>query len=767
MPSFLLDVLRFVYVFRVTAFLHVMIVTVTTSAIAYKFKILFHSFIYLHHRLRHKCIQRPLLFSLVYYAKLHRHAKKRAMLCRKPVNVNRCECKAKGEWHCCIHSYFILCGHMTKSTSPTMLISTYSYTKEVNREYIVKESCVYVKRETFIFLMASFCAQMKLLRYKNTSLPEHEIKLIWVKNFTLSSNQFWFVCCLEIYTMKSFFNVFQSWRHVTAVIGKRVKRYKKRYKTFWAYETYAIIENFCSRYKRYVIWLEMFYVQFSHKVFCYRNVYERFQTDIESFPLIVHNQCKDIALLINFVCTVSNVFCIKSVNFLSDLFLTAPRKKLIEDKLQHCRHKFIHRLTSIMNPAAETESDTFSLNGDLVDMGLFNSDGMSDTELQRELENLSQPHESEDDENVMDTTVIECTAASQNLATPKVASVVVFPAPAPDKPKNHSISKEAKRNRNRNGSSKRDARNSRKVSSNTLVNMLSKVTVSNEGIATSKPVSSEKAKRIRSGETTPDSGKSSKQAKMEEPGQMKQSYSLVVRRTLNLKICITDRPPMGKDLAYIKQFLHGKIEEALANGSFLPIFNDVCKIEKDGVYVYCSDSLCVNWIYDVVKNGIPSLSSPLTVLPQDTPMLYRPEQIMVRTVTFIPTRQTKENILKNMAQLNSNLNTEKWRIKNLRPKGAGSVIHMRMDKKSFDTIRGQQHKINWILGPIIINQETHQPKHGKAASAPDTVAAESTSALGTNHFIPPSTEVVAGTPKEPGLTKYGGSGPKGYNKPTK
>ena len=151
------------------------------------------------------------------------------------------------------------------------------------------------------------------------------------------------------------------------------------------------------------------------------------------------------------------------------------------------------------------------------------------------------------------------------------------------------------------------------------------------------------------------------------------------------------------------------------------------------------------------------MAESLIVLPHDTPMLYRPEHVMVRTVTTIPSRKTKDEILNYMARLNKHLNTEKWRITNSRPKGTGLLLHMRMDKQSFDIIERQNGKINWILGPIIINKETHNPKRGSFSSAPSTVAAISNSDLGEHHLTPPSSEVVDGTPKAPGLTSYGGS----------
>lgn len=227
---------------------------------------------------------------------------------------------------------------------------------------------------------------------------------------------------------------------------------------------------------------------------------------------------------------------------------------------------------------------------------------------------------------------------------------------------------------------------------------------------------------------------------------------MVVRRTLNLKICIAQRPPAGKDLQYIKQFLRDKIEESLENGaSFIPIFKNVCKIGQDGVYVFCSDFQCAEWTTNIVREGIPSVDGHLTVLPQDTPLIFRPELVGVRTVSCIPTKQPKEKILNNLASLD----TQGWDIKRIRPKGSSSMVYMRMDNRSFDTIQSQEGKINWILGPINVKLEEHRAKlkPPNATSAPILDAATGKSLPVDSHLKPSPMRDVDGTPDGPGKNK--------------
>lgn len=158
--------------------------------------------------------------------------------------------------------------------------------------------------------------------------------------------------------------------------------------------------------------------------------------------------------------------------------------------------------------------------------------------------------------------------------------------------------------------------------------------------------------------------------------------------------------------------LQTKIEESLEQQeSYIPIFNDPCKIESDGVYIFCTDYSCTEWILKVVKDGIPTVDSALTVLPQDTPLNCKPELTMVRKVVFIPSRKPKSKILELFAKLNRNLNTEKWRIGDNRHKGScSSTVYLKMDRKSFEVIQANNNKLNWILGPVEVRSEEHRPR---------------------------------------------------------
>lgn len=382
----------------------------------------------------------------------------------------------------------------------------------------------------------------------------------------------------------------------------------------------------------------------------------------------------------------------------------------------------------------------------------YNSDLMSDGEVQTELDTIN-----EDEGDELNETVIEgpANAKETDLATPKLQSVVVIPVTSNrsrntvSKPSS-STNTDKKPNRNRNGSTKRKmSKKEVDSSAGSLVSMLSRVKVSNTTAEATTPINS---KRIRSAGTTPEN-QPTKITKTVEGlnATEKSSYSLVVRRTLNLKICVSNRPPAGRDLFNIKQFLREKIEKALTDGAaFIPIFKEVCRIAQDGVYVFCADFTCAEWIANIVKEGIPAVNGQLTVLPQDTPLKLKPEMVMVRVVTCIPTKQPKEKILDNLTQMNKNLNTRSWDIKRIRPKGSSSMIFMRMDKKSFDFIVSQDSKINWILGPITIREEEHRAK----PKPPNT---------GNSHLKPPPTGDVESYPKGSGLTRNGGSKPKGKN----
>lgn len=425
---------------------------------------------------------------------------------------------------------------------------------------------------------------------------------------------------------------------------------------------------------------------------------------------------------------------------------------------------------------------SLSTNSDVLDLDINDGlEAMSDSEVLSELSSLQQ----EADSNDMNATVIERPVGKNvtNQPTPKMSSAVVvlesfdrsFFAPSNPSKDGKKEKRAPRKTHNRNGSSKQ---RDRKSSEGSLVSMLSKIKVSSNANMTSTP---EHNKRVRSGEPTPESNRKqpNKVAKTtistnQQPvgnqslPAANQTFSLVVRRTLNLKICLANRPPTGRDLPTIKSFLVSKIEEAIANRArYLPTFVSPCKIERD---VFCSDFSCAEWISDAVKNGIPEVEGALTILPHDTPLTFKPEFISVRTVICIPTKKPKAQILDFLAQMNRDLNTEKWQIKNIRPKGScNSIVYMRMDKRSFDQICEKGNLINWILGPVTVQLEEHR---SKAKSKTTNTSAEAKKASATdntksvdNHPEPPSTGSVDGSFKAPRLTKYGGSGLKRENKP--
>src|ERR1700744_2815227 len=95
-----------------------------------------------------------------------------------------------------------------------------------------------------------------------------------------------------------------------------------------------------------------------------------------------------------------------------------------------------------------------------------------------------------------------------------------------------------------------------------------------------------------------------------------QSYRDVALRPLALKICVENngRPELA-DLISIKKFICDKIEEAMDAKSYVPI--PTCnRIGSDGVHMNCPDSICADWVYEVVKADIPNLKSRAIVLQQ-------------------------------------------------------------------------------------------------------------------------------------------------------
>lgn len=223
-------------------------------------------------------------------------------------------------------------------------------------------------------------------------------------------------------------------------------------------------------------------------------------------------------------------------------------------------------------------------------------------------------------------------------------------------------------------------------------------------------------------------------------------------------MCAAQRPLTSKELHTIKSFLIHQIEQSLEHESdFIPIFTEPCKIGQDGVYVYCANQACANWITHMTATGFPEISERMVILPHETPVTFNPIFIEVRVITTIPTRKSKDEILKNLAQLNRNLNTKKWRITKMRNKGSkSSTVYMRIDKLSFDTITNQaeEGRVNWILGPINFRKETHESrsKKVKKTEASDGKHLESAK----RHFKPPSAGGVDNTNRSTKLNRNGG-----------
>lgn len=370
------------------------------------------------------------------------------------------------------------------------------------------------------------------------------------------------------------------------------------------------------------------------------------------------------------------------------------------------------------------------------------------------------------------------TLSNAPLATPKIPSVVVIPEPTLNRPnvavprcgeKVKTETKMPKRSRNRNGSTKNQANES----NGSLKAMLSKGSIQgrfNESKPTDKHTNKDgtgtpnNVKRIRSAETTPETNKGQPNKLTKQQGgedrkasKERSKYSLLERRTLNLKVSSTCRPLTGIELRTIKQFLKYQIEQSLADRKeFIPIFTEPCKIGQDGVYVYCADQNCALWVTHMAMGGIPDVPIKLAVLPHETQLQFDPNFVNVRVVTTIPTKKPKDMILNDLAQLNKDLNIESWRITNIRPKGSSSsTVFMRIDKRSFDTISAREdNKVNWILGPISFKKEIHKarPKKSNPQSATDRSVATPSSEATDRHFKPPSVRSVEATPEISGLT---------------
>ncbi len=393
-----------------------------------------------------------------------------------------------------------------------------------------------------------------------------------------------------------------------------------------------------------------------------------------------------------------------------------------------------------MDPKVAADSDVSSVNGDFLEMEIGdNAGGMTDEEVKEELAALHQkcPRPARmEDKNKNKNPIAECYTS---LATPKIRSVVVLPestssnkkseahgSSAGRQPKTKTKTKTSKRKPDKNGSEK-----------NTLVALMAKVRMSGTNEASkacdkhtqrNRMDSPQRIKRVRSAGSTPEDGKKNPEKliklqgvndSMASAALSKPNSNLIARRTLNVKVCIAKQPPTSTDLQAIKKFLQYQIEQAVADGAeFIPIFTEPCIIKRDGVYVFCSNLKCVNWVKFIAIGGIPGTSGELVVLPHETPLNWNPENIIIRVRATIPTRKPKEIILRFLADLNKEYNTEKWTIKRTRPKGASSLVaYMRIDKPSFDAICARDNKLNWILGPINIEREVHGNKPNRSRKA--------------------------------------------------
>lgn len=425
-----------------------------------------------------------------------------------------------------------------------------------------------------------------------------------------------------------------------------------------------------------------------------------------------------------------------------------------------------------MEGTRETASETSSIYEEFIEMDLKeDAEGLTDNDIQLELDVIKKWGESFN----LKGKPSEGNLSKTPLSTPKIKSVVVLPELASNRPniavsksgsKTATVTKQPKRNKNRSVMAKSKAGSS-EGSSSTLMALLSKGKMPDrEGAQNDKndltPVS---GKRARSAGTTPEgnSKQPEKVAKFQDVPARKSpdatpKFNLLERRTMNLKVCAAQRPLTSKELHTIKRFLIYQIEQSLEHESdFIPIFTEPCKIGQDGVYVYCANQACANWITHMAATGFPEISERMVILPHETPVTLNPIFINVRVITTIPTRKSKDEILKILARLNRNLNTEKWRITKMRNKGSSnSTVYMRIDKLSFDMITNQaeEGRVNWILGPIKFKKETREsrPKKVKKTEASDGKHLESAK----RHFKPPSAGGVDNTTRSTMLNRNEG-----------
>lgn len=436
------------------------------------------------------------------------------------------------------------------------------------------------------------------------------------------------------------------------------------------------------------------------------------------------------------------------------------------------------RYTKIMNKGKNDGNDTDadSLTGDLIDIAVGSDlDGLSDGDFAASLEELS------DEDDGINVTIREGIKPSPAVLKPKVASVVVVPNRNPSDliPKEKKLDStvtaavtpktvQAAKGSNKNGSSKRTKKHkaieSKNSSTGSLISMLSKVNVS----ASTASIQST-PKRLRSPESIEANDKPTKQSKA--PATItslpivetatSQTYRDAVLKSLDMKVCIVDRPPVSKDMRSVQDYLTGKIEEAVLQNDFIPLFRKNPYIGKDGVYLSCSNSRCGDWLLNFNDSVVPNINGKIIVVPQDQIVTVASQERQVRTVVHLPTRKSNDFILNALAGLNTNLNTEKWKISSRKHKGATkTTLFMRMDSESFEIIKQQNFIINWILGTAIVeleNQKSKSKKGNQPSGASTATASGVYNMKIPDSGKPSSKEVMEVDPLNSGLAQQGGS----------
>lgn len=416
-----------------------------------------------------------------------------------------------------------------------------------------------------------------------------------------------------------------------------------------------------------------------------------------------------------------------------------------------------------MSNAASDTNDTNSLSGDFVDIALGSDlDGLSDRDSNEYVEELS------DEDDGINVTIKEGIKPNYAHPTPKVASVVVVPEATKRNftdliPKQGSQnqagsstlseSARSKKKNNRNGFAKKLAGKNKtkdgiKGSAGSLISMLSKVTVVDVEPVRSTPKTprspeSNNNQNANAAKLVKASAESARNPTATNGPPGNPSYGDVSLRSLDLKVCLADRQLAGKDLPQIREYITGKIEDAVIQRKFVPIVRD-SSIGKDGFYVKCSDSLCADWLYSHSDSLVPKINAKIIVIPQDQTVNYVPPSTNVRTVVCVPSRKNNEFILDAFASVKT-------------------TLFMRMDKESFEIIKQQNQQINWILEPIGVEVE-HQKAKTKFGNQPSG-AVKGVPKSGKPDTEPFSSEDMEADPKIVGLICKDGSTSKGDPKP--